>query len=63
MGLQTMHGIRGIGFAGIISMFATFAIVLAWADFYTQRGRKPTRTEVPPVMELVPTKHNEQRAA
>ena len=26
--------------AGIVSVFATFGIVLAWADFYTQR--RPT---------------------
>jgi len=27
--------------AGIVSVFATFGIVLAWADFYTQRRPKP----------------------
>ena len=27
---------------GIVSVFATFGIVLAWADFYSQGRPKPT---------------------
>ena len=30
---------------GIVSVFATFGIVLAWADFYTQRRPKPLDEE------------------
>ena len=48
---------------GIVSLFATFAIAVAWADFYSQRRPRPVDEAAPVAREAPRTLHDERRAA
>jgi hypothetical protein len=48
---------------GIVSVFATFGIVLVWADFYTQRRPKPLDEESPVVKTSHENSFDNRRAA
>ena len=48
---------------GIVSVFATFGIVVAWADFYSQRRPKAVDKEPAAVGDGNRNLHDERRAA
>jgi len=48
---------------GIVSVFATFGIVVAWADFYSQRGPKAVDKETAKARNGHQDFHDERRAA
>ena len=48
---------------GIVSVFATFGIVLAWADFYTQRRSKALDEETPVAKTSHDSSFDNRRAA
>lgn len=48
---------------GIVSVFATFGIVVAWVDFYTQGAPKPTDEEASAANERHQHAFDERRAA
>jgi hypothetical protein len=48
---------------GIVSVFATFGIVVAWADFYSQGGPKPKSKDLSTAEESPRHLSDERRAA
>lgn len=49
--------------AGIVSAFALFAIMLAWADIYSQGGPKSKSEDLPTAEESLRHASYERRAA
>jgi hypothetical protein len=49
--------------AGIVTAFATFGIVLAWADFYSQGAPKPVNKDLPTTRQSASNWNEEKRAA
>ena len=48
---------------GIVSVFATFGIALAWADFYSGGAPKPDSKKLSPTKESASNWNEEKRAA
>ena len=48
---------------GIVSVFATFGVVVAWADFYSQGAPKPDSKELSTTKERASNWSDERRAA
>ena len=48
---------------GIVSVFATFGIVVAWADFYSQGAPKPDGKDLSTPKESASNWNDERRAA
>lgn len=48
---------------GIVSMFTTFIVVVAWADFYSRGAPKPSRNELSTTKEGTSDWNDEKRAA
>ena len=48
---------------GIVFVFATFGIVVAWADFYSRGARKPDSKELSSAQESASNWNDERRAA
>ena len=48
---------------GIVSVFATFGIVVAWADFYSRGGPKAVNKETATARDGNQNLHDERRAA
>ena len=49
--------------AGIVSVFATFGIVVAWADFYSQGAPRPDSKELSTAKKSDSNWSDERRAA
>jgi hypothetical protein len=49
--------------SGIVSAFAFFGIMLAWADFYSQGGSKPKSKDLSTAEENLRHLSDERRAA
>ena len=62
-GEMTMTTQNILVLVGIVSVFATFGIVVAWADFYSQGAPKPDGKDLSTPKESASNWNDERRAA